>query len=268
MGRLATGACRRVPRWTLPGARLVCDNEGVLAVGSQPILTAAIRWRVVAERLRTARDFVEVAIALCEVSHEQFAIALCEVILNTPDGRRGVCVDNFPDVSDEERLARISDHRGTDSSVRLLREHQAPVTRGDTVVLPLLEIGGLIGAIRYRQVLTEEQLRDLRTLATYGSVRLAQLGTATTDVVDLFRALSPRQREVARLVSYGRTNAEVGMLLAMSENTVKKHLKDVFAVLGTGNRTELAALLKDLPPDGGLPIGVTRIGDITVARRR
>jgi DNA-binding CsgD family transcriptional regulator len=240
----------------------------VLALGSQPIRTAAIRWRVVADRLRTARDFVEVAVVLCEVSREQFEIPACEVTLNTPDGRRGVCVDNFTDVTDEDRLARISESRGTDSSVRLLREHHAPIASADTVLLPLLQVGGLLGSIRYKGALQDEQLRDLRTLATYGSVRLAQLGTFTADVVDLFRALSPRQREVARLVSYGRTNAEVGMLLAMSENTVKKHLKDIFLVLDLGNRTELAALLKDLPPDGGVPLGVTRIGDVTVARRR
>jgi hypothetical protein len=49
---------------------------------------------------------------------------------------------------------------------------------------------------------------------------------------------------------------------------VKKHLKDIFGVLDTSNRTELAALLRDLPPDGSIPLGVTRVGDIAVARRR
>lgn len=240
----------------------------MLAHGSQPIRAAAVRWRVVAERLLAATDFVEVAIVICEVSREQFEIAHCEVTLNTQDGRRGACVDNFTDVTDEDRLARISELRHTDPSVRLLRDHHAPIDDEGVLLLPLLQMGGLLGSIRFRPPISVEQLRDLTTLATYASVRLAQLGSATTDLVDLFRALSPRQREVARLVSYGRSNAEVGELLAMSENTVKKHLKEVFVVLGTSNRTELAALLKDLPPDGGVPLGITRIRDVTVARRR
>jgi DNA-binding CsgD family transcriptional regulator len=225
---------------------------------------------VVAERLRLARDFVEVAIAVCEVSREQFEISECEVTLNTQDGRRGVCVDTFHDVSDEDRLSRLSEMLGTDPSVRLLRDHHAPLA-GDgeyhTLLLPLLQMGGLVGTIRYRDPLTVEQLRDLKTLATYASVRLAQLGS-TAVIEDQLRLLTPRQREVARYVSYGRTNAEVAGLLAMSENTVKKHLKEIFAILDTSNRTELAALLKELPPDGGLPFGVTRVGEVTVTRRR
>lgn len=229
-----------------------------------------MRWRVVADRLRLARDFVEVAIAVCEVSRDQFEIFECEVTLNSQDGRRGVCVDTFEGVSDEDRLARLSEMRGTDPSVRLLRDHHAPLA-GDgnyhTLLLPLLHLGGLIGTIRYRQELTPEQLRDLQTLATYASVRLAQLGDAAP-VEDQLRLLTPRQREVARYVSYGRTNADVATMLAMSENTVKKHLKEIFSVLGTSNRTELAALLKEMPPDDILPFGVTRFGDVAVARRR
>ncbi len=134
--------------------------------------------------------------------------------------------------------------------------------------MPLLQINGLLGSIRYRDQLTEEQLRDLKTLATYASVRLAQLGTTTADIEDKLRQLTPRQREVARWVSLGRTNAEVALMLGMSENTVKKHLKDVFVSLDTGNRTELAVLLKDLPPQDSAPLGVTHKGDIAIARRR
>lgn len=242
----------------------------MLAGGSRPILAAAVRWRVVAERLLAAADFVEVAIAVCEVSRDQFEIPECEVTLVTQDGRRGVCVDNFADVSDEDRLARITEMRGTDPSVRMLREHHAPLSHVDsehTLLLPLLQMGGLVGSIRYRQELTAEQLRDLKTLATYASVRLAALGTGSTDLAGRFRLLTPRQREVARYVSYGRTNAEVALVLGMSENTVKKHLKEVFAILETTNRTELAALLRDLPVETSAPIGVTRVGDIVIARR-
>ncbi len=242
----------------------------MLAKGSQSILVEAVRWRVVSERLIEAHDCVAVAVAVCEVSREQFLIDECEVTLNTQDGRRGICVDNFCDVSDEDRLARLSEMRETDPSVRLVRDHHAPIIHADaerTLLLPLLQMNGLVGTIRYRQELGPDQLRDLKTLATYASMRVTQLGTAPRDVIDRLRLLTPRQREVARCVARGLSNFDVGLVLGMTENTVKKHLKEIFLVFEAGNRTELAALLHDLPSQDPPPIGVSRVRDVVIARR-
>jgi DNA-binding NarL/FixJ family response regulator len=57
------------------------------------------------------------------------------------------------------------------------------------------------------------------------------------------RELTPRQRQVAELVALGYTNAQVAAALEVSPNTVKKHLKDIFALLEVANRTEMAAVL-------------------------
>ena len=50
-------------------------------------------------------------------------------------------------------------------------------------------------------------------------------------------SLTPREREVLRLLSDGRTNKEIGRRLGASENTVKFHLKNLFAKLGVSTRT-------------------------------
>ncbi len=55
--------------------------------------------------------------------------------------------------------------------------------------------------------------------------------------------LTPRQRQIASLVARGLTNHEIGVAFGVSINTVKKHLKQVFAQLDVANRTELAALV-------------------------
>jgi DNA-binding NarL/FixJ family response regulator len=55
--------------------------------------------------------------------------------------------------------------------------------------------------------------------------------------------MTPRQREIAALVACGYTNAEIALALAISPNTIKKHLKDLFLALGLANRTELAVLV-------------------------
>jgi DNA-binding NarL/FixJ family response regulator len=51
------------------------------------------------------------------------------------------------------------------------------------------------------------------------------------------QSLSAREVEVLRLVARGRTNAEVGTALHISEATVKTHLLRVFNKLGVSDRT-------------------------------
>jgi DNA-binding NarL/FixJ family response regulator len=66
--------------------------------------------------------------------------------------------------------------------------------------------------------------------------------------------LSRREIEVLRLVARGRTNAEIGRELLISEATVKTHLLRAFAKLDVSDRTAAvtAALERGiLPPPGG-----------------
>jgi DNA-binding NarL/FixJ family response regulator len=56
--------------------------------------------------------------------------------------------------------------------------------------------------------------------------------------------LTPRQRDVARLVAAGRSNAEIAGALAISEKTVEKHVSDLFRRLGVQSRTAVAAAVR------------------------
>jgi Response regulator containing a CheY-like receiver domain and an HTH DNA-binding domain len=53
--------------------------------------------------------------------------------------------------------------------------------------------------------------------------------------------LSPRERDVVRLVVEGRTNDEIGTALSIGVRTVETHLRRVFERFEVGSRTELAA---------------------------
>lgn len=53
--------------------------------------------------------------------------------------------------------------------------------------------------------------------------------------------LSAREREVAALVTTGRTNREIAGVLFLSEKTVERHLSRIFDKLGVSTRTALAA---------------------------
>jgi two-component system nitrate/nitrite response regulator NarL len=52
--------------------------------------------------------------------------------------------------------------------------------------------------------------------------------------------LSPREAEIVELVAQGQQTREIAILLSLSPNTVKTHLKDIFRKCRVRNRTELA----------------------------
>ena len=54
-------------------------------------------------------------------------------------------------------------------------------------------------------------------------------------------ALSPREREVARLVAAGNSNREIADRLVLSPKTVERHVTNILAKLDLRNRTELAS---------------------------
>src|SRR5207244_3966029 len=84
------------------------------------------------------------------------------------------------------------------------------------------------------QGLAEQSLRSLGA-RTWRRSRIAGAGSR--------EVLTPREREVARLVADGSTNSEIADSLFLSRKTVERHVSNVLAKLGARNRTELAARL-------------------------
>ena len=71
------------------------------------------------------------------------------------------------------------------------------------------------------------------------SVRPADRPRITADAC----GLTPREREVTRLVAGGMPTAAIAMQLHMSTWTVQDHLKAVFEKVGVATRGELVARL-------------------------
>lgn len=63
--------------------------------------------------------------------------------------------------------------------------------------------------------------------------------------VDRPLELTPRETEVARLVSLGSRNKEIARQLEISEGTVKMHLHNLYEKLHVSSRTELAIMVRD-----------------------
>lgn len=62
--------------------------------------------------------------------------------------------------------------------------------------------------------------------------------------------LSPREREIVRMVAQGHSNKIIADVLSISAWTVCTHLRRIFAKLGVGSRAAMVARLLEV---GGLP---------------
>jgi two-component system, NarL family, nitrate/nitrite response regulator NarL len=98
-----------------------------------------------------------------------------------------------------------------------------------------------------RDVLPEVLIDNLRQVAAGRrlSTRASRAGEArtTTDTSEKALAvLTKRERQIAKLVSGGLPNKEVGRQLNLTAGTVTVHLHNIFSKLAINNRTALTAL--------------------------
>jgi DNA-binding NarL/FixJ family response regulator len=100
------------------------------------------------------------------------------------------------------------------------------------------------------------QLKDCEPAELLGAVRAAAAGNVPLDprVARVLLpdptgrpadVLSPREREVLRLVAAGMANKQIARALGISERTVKAHLGKVFRQLGVVDRTSAALWARD-----------------------
>lgn len=107
------------------------------------------------------------------------------------------------------------------------------------------------GAVGYvlKQVGNDELLRAI-TAAAQGKALLDPSTTARLlsrvreierkNVEDAFRQLSDRELDVLTEVARGKTNAEIGQILNLSEKTVRNYVSTILEKLDLSNRIELA----------------------------
>jgi DNA-binding NarL/FixJ family response regulator len=74
-----------------------------------------------------------------------------------------------------------------------------------------------------------------RVLDEFGQPR-----TKTASETDVYSDLTPREREVLRLIASGRSNKEIAAQLGISERTVKTHISNIFSKLELTARTQAA----------------------------
>jgi DNA-binding CsgD family transcriptional regulator len=96
-----------------------------------------------------------------------------------------------------------------------------------------------------------ENLIDLSAICLHLSAWTATVDSSSTLAMKFqhqpFNSdrLTPHELQIAELVALGRTNAEIGTELWITENSVKQTLKRMFRKLGVSFRAEMVAQLLD-----------------------
>jgi predicted ATPase/DNA-binding CsgD family transcriptional regulator/transcriptional regulator with XRE-family HTH domain len=152
----------------------------------------------------------------------------------------------FRDHGDPEQLARLV------GAMHQLREMMG-IGWGKIVsaAIPFLPIASEVLRTRLGQEAFEAALAQGRALsfpqtaALVGDVLDAAARWDTSQratQADGPAALSPREREVVRLVAEGLTNKEIARRLILSEHTVKSHVTSLFNKLGADSRAQAVAI--------------------------
>ncbi len=111
---------------------------------------------------------------------------------------------------------------------------------------PIVSYGRLVGAVGFTRergmpVFDTQNLADLSALCLHLSTWVAtvrlQHQLLKTD------RLTSREVQIAELVAQGRTNAEIGAELWITENSVKQALKRMFRKLKVSSRAQMVAQL-------------------------
>jgi DNA-binding NarL/FixJ family response regulator len=229
---------------TKPATRiLIVDDEALVRAGLRMILSAAEDLEVVAE----ADDGAD---AVAAVRAHRPDVVLMDIRMPRLDGlaaTRQVLADARPtDGRPTDR--RLSDRRsrGRPPAVIVLTTFDL-----DDYVFRALEAGA--SGFLLKDTPPRDLVRAVRVVAGGEAMlspsvtrrligHFADGGTSSRQraALDRLQALTAREREVLVAVAAGRSNAEVGRELFMSEATVKAHVSRVLTKLDATNRVQVA----------------------------
>ncbi len=83
-----------------------------------------------------------------------------------------------------------------------------------------------------------------KVLDEFGRLKTTRPGVVVDEDAG-YSDLTPREREVLKLVASGRPNKEIGGALGITERTVKTHISNIFSKLALTDRTQAALYMHD-----------------------
>ena len=111
---------------------------------------------------------------------------------------------------------------------------------------PIVDRGKLIGAVgctreKSMPAFNSQNLADLSGICLHLSMWAATIRSSPKTCKN--ELLTARELQIVELVALGRTNAEIGTELWITENSVKQALKRMFRKIEVSSRAEMIAQL-------------------------
>ena len=138
---------------------------------------------------------------------------------------------------------------------------------------PIVDSGQLVGTVGFTRDRTmpafdSQNLADLSALclhlSTWVVTKRRQSSQSNAPKDSKADRLTPRELEIAQLVAQGRTNAEIGAQLWITENSVKQALKRMFRKLEVSSRAEMVSqltLVSSPQSDRALVLQLNKLGN-------
>ena len=194
-----------------------------VVMGLSEVFVADACARLVGEAgFRVVGCFAEVEAVAEQVERCHPDLVLIDPAIEGHDGRSST-------------LARLRDARASTKIVVLAATVDAALARA----LVRYSVRGVI----LRSSPADDAVSVLRQVAD-GQVVFPSAVMTRLALPDELAGLSERQREVLELLARGESNREIAERLYISSNTVKFHLREIYARLGVRNRVEAARLLQ------------------------
>jgi DNA-binding NarL/FixJ family response regulator len=216
---------------------LIADDHPVVRIGLRNMLQADNHMRIVAE----AKDGVE---ALDMVRTHRPDILLLDLAMPKMPG-----MDALRELTSETTSTRTIVLTGLADKRQMLEALQLGA-RGVVLKDAVTEqLSACIRAVMQGQYWLEG--RPVQNLVQV----LHDLAAQTAPPSRKTFGLTGRELEVVGLITEGSTNKHIAITFGISEETVKRHLTNIFNKLGVGNRLELALFALNhnlLPPTADL----------------
>jgi len=224
-----------------PGLALLRLAQGRTASAMSVIARAMEESRTVQRRARLIPAFVEIAIEVAEVAGARAAaeeLAGLAAVRGTPL-LRASAAQAMGAVLLAEGNARGA-LRSLRDAFALWRDLEAPYDAARTRVLIARACRAVEDADTAALELAgaREAFAELGAAHDVATVAAAERAHASTDSGD---ELTPREREVLRLVATGKTNRAIAATLGISEKTIARHVSNIFTKLGLASRAAATA---------------------------
>jgi DNA-binding CsgD family transcriptional regulator len=207
-------------------------EEYLRMAGTEPACPRAAGLELLARACARLGDAKAAAVALEELHGLAVKLGTEPAMASTAFARGAVSVAQ----RDADR-ARIA----FEDAIRHYRRSGAPYEES----LARLALAGQLLAVGRRSDATAHAATARQVLSRIGATRAAaeaeRLVSAAARPEAGESLLTPREREVLRLVAAGHTNREMAGELVLSEHTVNRHVTNILTKLGTGSRSAAVA---------------------------